>query len=317
MPTLNSERFLRETLESLVVQNDKAIECIVVDGGSSDGTLAIIDEYKTVLDIRLYQSARANWCAQTNLGLERASADYVCMLHHDDLWHPGRAVQLRAALRRHPDVVLLLHPTRFIDEQGRHLGYWKCPLEPEPRIYVPVELLEHLLVQNFVALPALTFNRAVALKVGGLEPDLWYTGDWDFYLKLAQEGTTVYLNEVLASFRVHGTSLTMKGSANTDAFRRQLEHVLAKHLPALAHSERFRAVARAATASVNINVALAATLHGSLRSLPAALKWFVRLGPRGWSRYLKDSRIHERAFSRLRLVRPRRQLRRIDPASST
>jgi glycosyltransferase involved in cell wall biosynthesis len=275
-----------------------------VDGGSTDDTLAIIADYAQRMEIRLLRWTESpNWCRQTNAAIACASAPHVCMLHHDDCWREGRASTVREALSRNPGVALLLHASMVIDSEGRDLGRWSCPLSPEPKIYSPSELLEHLVVQNFIAIPSPTFRRDAALAVDGLDASLWYTGDWDFYLKLARTGPTVYLDRTLTSFRVHKSSLTMKGSLDGEDFRQQMQIVVERHIGALAPSRRRTAIERAAYVSNEINAALAAALHGSYRKLPSAAMSFLSLGPLGWFRYVRDSRILERGLSRLRVLR--------------
>ena len=66
--------------------------------------------------------------------------------------------------------------------------------------------------------------------LGGLEEGLWYTADWDFWLKLATPGPTIYHPRPLAAFRIHPRALTMQGSSQLDDFQRQLEVVLDRHL---------------------------------------------------------------------------------------
>jgi GT2 family glycosyltransferase len=238
MPTYNGERYLRETFASMVEQDERGFECVVVDGGSTDSTRAIIDEFSRELDVRVFVRPEfPNWVGKTNFGFGQAAAEHVCMLHSDDRWLPGRAAAVRRALEQHPDLALLLNPSLIIDQDGRTVGRWRCPLEPDT-VYSADALLEHLIVQNFVAVPAPAFRRDAALAVGGIDPVLWYTGDWDFYLKLARTGPTLYLDEMLTSFRIHGASLTMKGSANVESFRAQLETVLERHLPAIESAER-------------------------------------------------------------------------------
>ena len=301
MPTYNGERYLRETFESMVEQNERGFECVVVDGGSTDSTRAIIDEFSRELDVRLFVRPEfPNWVGKTNFGFGEAAADHVCMLHSDDRWLPGRAAAVRRTLERHPDLALLLNPSLVIDQDGRTVGKWRCPLVPAPQIYSADALLEHLIVQNFVAVPAPTFRRDAAIAVGGIDPVLWYTGDWDFYLKLARTGPTLYLDELLSCFRIHGASLTMKGSANVDAFREQLETVLERHLPGIGSEQRRDAARRVGAVSNEIDIALAAAVHGSWSELPAALAALAALGPAGWRSYFRDSRIVERVSSRLR-----------------
>jgi glycosyltransferase involved in cell wall biosynthesis len=300
MPTYNGERYLRETFASLVAQDERGFECIVIDGGSTDRTRAIIDEFARELDVRLFvRPAFPNWVGKTNFAFTEAKARHVCMLHHDDAWLPGRARAVRGALERHPNVALVLHPSRLIDAEGRTLGQWTCPLRAEPTVYAPQELLERLLVQNFIAVPSPTFRRDAALAVGGIDPALWYTGDWDFYLKLASTGNTVYLDQLLSSFRLHGGSLTVTKSADTADFRRQLDIVLDRHIGSIVDERRRRAVRRASVASNEVNMALAASLHGSYGAIPHALGVLAGLGPSGWRRYFRDSRIVERVGARL------------------
>jgi len=304
MPTYNGERYLRETFESLVLQNERGFECVVVDGGSTDATRDIIDEYSRQLDVRLFVRPEfPNWVGKTNFAFGEARAKHVCMLHHDDLWLAGRARAVRETLERHPDAALVLHPSRLIDETGRALGYWTCPLDPEPKVYQPAEMLERLMVQNFISVPTPTFTRESAIAVGGIDGSLWYTGDWDFYLKLARTGPTVYLDRALSCFRLHGQSLTIKGSADLGAFRQQLDTVLERHIDAIAPEHRRRAIRRLAATSNEINTALAAAMHGSYASLPQAIGMLLALGPSGWLRYFELSRIVERVGSRLRARR--------------
>jgi glycosyltransferase involved in cell wall biosynthesis len=300
MPTYNGEQYLRETFESMVEQEERGFECVVVDGGSTDSTRAIIDEFSRELDVRVFVRPEfPNWVGKTNFGFGQAAAEHVCMLHSDDRWLPGRAAAVHRTLQRHPDLALLLNPSLIIDQDGRTVGRWRCPLVPE-QIYSADALLEHLIVQNFVAVPAPTFRREAALAVGGIDPVLWYTGDWDFYLKLARTGSTLYLDEMLTSFRIHGASLTMKGSANVDSFRAQLETVLERHLPAIESTERRHAARRVGAVSNEIDIALAAAVHGSWSELPGAFASLAALGPAGWRSYFRDSRIVERVSSRLR-----------------
>lgn len=299
MPTFNGERYLRETFASLAEQDEGGFECVVVDGGSTDATRDIIDEFARDMPVRLFVRPEfPNWVGKTNFGFTQAAAQHVCMLHHDDVWRPKRLASVRRALERNPQAALVLHPSLLIDAAGRRIGQWRCPLAAEPKVYAASELLEHLVVQNFIAIPSPTFRRDAALAVGGIDTALWYTGDWDFYLKLARTGSTVYLDELLASFRIHGASLTIRGSADLVAFREQLDTVLERHIDAILSEDRKATVRRIARASNEINAALAAALHGSYRFLPGAIASLVALGPSGWRRYLRDSRIIERVVSR-------------------
>jgi hypothetical protein len=306
-PSFNGGRYLRATFESVLPQWDEGIEWVLVDGGSTDDTASLVESYRSRLKIRVFtRPDLASWPEKTTFALQQARADAACMLHTDDLWRPGRAARLRTLLRDAPEAVLLLHPSRFVDESGRSIGTWRCPLPAWPRRLPPEFVLERLLVQNFVAAPGATFRRDVALASGGLDPRLWFTADWDLYLKLAAAGPTVYEPTPLADYRVHGGATTVSGSANPTDLRRQLELVFERHLPRLGPEARAR-VSPVARASFAVSGALAAAAHGDGSSIPGAAIGVLRLGPRGWRRFIRDSRIHERLGARLRhrLRRPR------------
>jgi GT2 family glycosyltransferase len=301
MPTSNGGAFLAAALDSICAQPAGAdLEIIAVDDGSEDLTLTILETYSSRLPLRVVQRQRTgNWVASTNHGLGVARGEYACLLHQDDLWLEGRLRALRAALHGAADVGLVVHPSWFIDLRGTRLGRWRCPLPPGK--VDPSLVLERLIVQNFLAVPAPIFRRELALRIGGMDESLWYTADWDFWLKLSRASTVLHHPEPLAAFRIHADSQTAQRSSRDGELRLQLETVLRRHLGAAAGADR--RLASVAAFSVELNLALAGSLHrrpAPWRSLGAR---FLALGPAGWKRYLRDSRIAERVGARLRLLR--------------
>ena len=301
MPVYNGANYLEQALLSIVSQVDDETEVIFVDGDSTDGTAEILSSFAGRLPLRLFRCGHLkNWVAKTNYGLLQARGDYVSVLHHDDVWLDDRASVLRELVQRHPDAAMFLHPSWFIDPSGTRIGLWRCPL---PRDVVESDLLiERLLVQNFIAMPAPLFSRRAALSSGGLDEALWYTADWDFWLKLAARGPTIYHPRPLVAFRIHPQALTMQGSCRLDDFQRQLEVVLARHLGGWEQSRGAnRRVGRVARFSIEVNTSLAALVHGRQSHLGNLFWRFIRLGPAGWRCYLRDSRIIERTLSRYRI----------------
>jgi hypothetical protein len=145
------------------------------------------------------------------------------------------------------------------------------------------------------------FKTEPALSAGGLDEALWYAGDWDFWLKLAARGDVLYHPEPLSGFRLHTTSQTMVRSSDLSDFRSQLDQVAERHLGVWRAPERLRRqVRRAALFSNEVNTALAGTMHERHRRPYGLLVSFLRLGPSAGYRYLRDSRIWERASARLR-----------------
>jgi glycosyltransferase involved in cell wall biosynthesis len=302
----NRERWLGDALQSLVDQHDEGIEVIAIDASASDVCWRIISTFSSKLNIRAERRLELqSQTAKINFGVEQAQADRICILHDDDLWLPNRSVELRTWIAVQPDAVMHLHPCYVIDETGKRLGVWRCPL---PATQSPVSskvFIKRLLVQNFIAIPTPTIRRDAYLRVGGMDNLLWYAPDWDLYLKIAELGDIYYHSIPLASYRVHNSSLTVLASSNDSDFRRQHEIVVDRHVAKLDLVAQNK-VLPVARVSINVNVALAAALRGQYNFLPRSFVSLLALGPRGMRQYLIFSRIIDRAFPRLRALIARR-----------
>lgn len=300
IPSYNGADYLAAALDSVLLQEDPDIECIVVDGGSTDATLSILQAYEHKVRLRvLERPAPSNWMASTNYGLSVAGGEYACFLHQDDVWFTDRLRIMRRLTGQFPRAALFLHPSNYIDKAGNTLGRWSCPLPAAPRVIGADFMMERLLVQNFISMPGPLFRTETARAVGGLDETLWYTADWDFWLKVAATGDALYHPRPLAGFRVHGASQTVARSADLDDRRAQLDAVLGKHAAAWSAPEALKhKVSRAARFSNEVNTSLAGAISGKRSHLPALLIPFLALGPAGQFRYLRDSRIWERASAR-------------------
>jgi glycosyltransferase involved in cell wall biosynthesis len=301
-PTYNGAAYLAAMLDSIVAQGDGDIECIAVDGGSSDETLSILRAYRGRLPLQILERAELkSWMASSNYALSLARGEYACFLHQDDLWLEGRLRTMRQLALEHPNIPFLLHPSIYIDNGGKALGRWSCPLPAAPGRTPSALMMERLLVQNFISMPGPVFKREPALSVGGLDEALWYAADWDFWLKLAACGDVLYHPRALSGFRLHANSQTMVRSSDPADFRRQLDQVAERHLAVWQAGQPLRRqVRRAALFSNEVNTALAGAMHDRGRRPYGLLASFLRLGPSTGYRYLRDSRIWERASARMR-----------------
>ncbi len=302
IPTYNGTKYLPAALESILVQKDASIECIAVDDCSTDDTISILNAFQDKMPIRIFQRERQrNWVSNTNRALSYATGDYTCFLHQDDIWFNNRINTIKPLIDRHPEINLFLHPSGFINKTGKTIGVWKCPLPSSPKIITPDLLIEKLLIQNFISIPAPIFRRETALEVGGLNERLWYTADWDFWLKIATKGNSLYYPTPLSGFRIHGGSQTIQRSSSIQDFREQLESVVNEHLRTWEAPESAkRGVEKAARFSIEVNVSLATSFHKGKKQIINLLVQLLRLGPTRGLRYLRDSRIVERMYARMR-----------------
>lgn len=299
MPTYNGARFVSQALESIALQGDEGVECIVVDDGSSDDTRAIVGTFSNRLNLRLVgETHRGNWMACSNDGLRLAQGQYACFLHQDDFWLPGRVGLMRALIDQNPGEALYIHAIQYVDDTGQRLGRLTCPLPSEPACVDSWRLIERLLVQNFIAINAPIFETVRALDLGGLDETLWYTADWDLWLKIASQGRTVYSPSASAAFRIHGDSQTVRGSASADGLYKQLSAVLSRHTPG--DLSLPPDVLHRAHASASLNVALAQAYRGSWRGAIIVAMRLVLRGPLYCYRFVRDTRIHQRLTARVK-----------------
>ena len=299
IPVHKGAQFLAATLASAAAEKPEGVEFRIYDSGDDDGVARrVADPFFAHMKIIWQDVPKLKpWTAKTNKGVREAGAPHIVMLHQDDLWLPGHLEAVRRAITRWPEAVMSVASSRFVAADGRLLGPWRLPFAPG--LHRGASVAAALLVQNSIAIPSPVIRRDAWLACGGMDEALWYTADWDIYLKLAQLGDVVVRDGVTTGFRLHGSSLTMAGSRDAIEFRDQLERVLKKHIEdfnILPHE-----VERIARTSIVVNCALAAAGSGDFSRLASALFTIVRLGPRGAIRYVRQSRIIDRALPRLRL----------------
>jgi GT2 family glycosyltransferase len=300
VPTYNGERFIAAALESVREQHDEAIELVIVDDGSTDHTLDIVRGFAGVLPIRLITPGRlGNWVAVSNLGLREAIGDWACFLHQDDLWLPGRLARFRTEMESVKGV-LIIHDAMYVGPDGQELGSWTCPLSEG--VVPPNLFIERLLVQNFIAIPSTVFRRSAVIDSGGLDEELWFSADWDLWLRLGAMGPVRFIAETLSAFRIHPASQTAARKVSPNEWEQQLTTVVARHLRSWPVTGKLRSsVERAAMASIAVNSALSAGSRGESVNPAAVLRQLLTLSPSEWHRYLRDSRIVQRVKARLKL----------------
>lgn len=299
MPVHAGGKWLAETLASVEREDTSGIELILLDSSEDNACERIAATFSRALTLRYERRIDVKpWTTKTNLAVVSARAPYIAMLHQDDLWLPGRVAVLRRAIKAAPGAALLLFPSRIVDPASRSLGMWRCPLATGCDLSIEV-VAERLLVQNFISLPAPIIRRDAWLSTGGMDESLWYTADWDLYLKLIQQGPVRYEPTASTAFRIHPDSLTVSGSQDRSDFVAQMTCVIDRHIE-LIRPERRARVLRCARTSLQVNDSLAAAARGERGALAGAAAALLRLGPVDMRRYWRDSRLSERVWPRMR-----------------
>ncbi|HET6879935.1 MAG TPA: glycosyltransferase [Pirellulales bacterium] len=302
MPTYNGERFLEQALASVAAQHDEDIEIVAVDDGSTDRTLGILRRWsRHVRGVAVIERRRTgNWVSSTAVGMAAARGRYLCWLHQDDTWRPGRAAVLRRVLAAHPAAALVVHPCWYTGVRGERIGYWRCALARKRGLLTFAEVARPLLVQCSIAACGAIFSAEAVRAVGSPDTSLLYHADWDYWLRLARLERTLHVTTPLASFRIHPASQTIGLAAEADRRLVEARAVFRRHMPhfAACGGDAGR-VERIAAVSTEVNYALNSLFAGVTIDFRHLLYRVAALGPSGCATLLRDSRLVERCVSRL------------------
>lgn len=190
-------RSLAATIESVLSQEYPSIEYIVVDGGSTDETLAILQSYGPHLQ---YSSAPDNGPPDAiHKGLSQARGEILAWLNADDTFEPGAVREAVEFLAGHPDVDVVYGDGMWIGEDGR-------PIRKYPSMPFDAGVLER---DCFICQPA-AFIRAAAYRECPLDPAQRMSFDYDLWIRMAAKGFGfAYLEKHLANTRMDRHALTL------------------------------------------------------------------------------------------------------------
>ena len=234
IPTYNAEAFISRTVESVSRQTVTDLEIVVVDDGSTDGTLEMLtSSLSREPRLRLIRQANAGVAEARNRGLREADphARYISFLDHDDVLEPGALQALCAALDPVPSAVAAYGRLKLIgvhDEPVRasHLEKWADErltvvgnrLERRPNSQLAT--FESLIVLSCIVSMSGTVIRRNALeRVGGFDPLAVPADDWDLWIRLSRLGPIAFTHHVVASHRRHELNQSLDLDRVTQANR--------------------------------------------------------------------------------------------------
>jgi glycosyltransferase involved in cell wall biosynthesis len=205
--SFNQAPFIARTIESVIAQDYPAVEHIVVDGMSSDGTAAVLDRYPHLKVIREPDRGQAD---AINKGFRAATGQILCFLNSDDTLEPGALRAVAEAIDPAQGRHVVMGRCRFIDEADRFLGV-EHPSGFESHRRVLEIWKGHLLPQ-----PAIFWTREVWDACGPLNVDERLMLDYDLFCRFSRRYRFWYLDRILANYRLHNESKT---NSMTDAQR--------------------------------------------------------------------------------------------------
>jgi len=207
-PSFNQAEFLERTILSVLEQNYPNLEYIIIDGGSTDGSVEIIRKYEKRLAFWVSEKDRGQSHA-INKGLQMAAGDWVAWQNSDDIFYPDAFRHIGDAARRRPQARLIIGDINLIDESDRVIREMK---------YVR-PTYEALLAEGMVLTNQAAFwRRDLHSRIGYLNESLHYGFDYEWFLRILKDARgAIHLPYCLGALRYHDATKTSRSQALFDA----------------------------------------------------------------------------------------------------
>ena len=211
VPTYNRARTLPRSVKSVFSQNYSNLELIIVDDGSTDDTRAFLE---TVTDPRLRvirHEVNRGASAARSTGLAAARGDLIAFQDSDDEWLEGKLSKQVAALDAAGTSCVLVYCTKIVygrDDQFRR-GRRRVVCVPGPREEtLSGDLRELLWSRSFIGTPQMLVRAEAARRIGGFDPRIYSSEEWDFAIRLSETGEFEFVDEPLINTYIQTDSIS-------------------------------------------------------------------------------------------------------------
>ena len=196
-PSYNQVQFIEQTIRSVLLQGYPNLEYIIIDGGSTDGSVEIIKKYESWLAYWVSEKDRGQSHA-INKGFARSTGEIMAWINSDDYYMPGAFTKV-VEIFSHQETMWLAGKCYQINVDGIiKPGYGR-----------PLEEMENWFHGNLYAQPAVFWRRALWEKTKGVDESLQYSFDYDLWMKFSQTQLFAFwTDQELAFFRIHSQSKT-------------------------------------------------------------------------------------------------------------
>jgi glycosyltransferase involved in cell wall biosynthesis len=195
-PTLNQDRFIPATLESIFDQAYPAVEYLVMDGGSTDATLAILK--KNEHRLRWISRPDNGQSSAINAGWEMTRGEIIAWINSDDVYYPGVFQTVGEYFAAHPDIDIVYGDGDFIDHSGEIIRPYPARAWDYRALVCSAE--------DFILQPSVFIRRSVLEKAGYLKENLSYVMDFDYWLRAGLCCGFAYLPQKMAGLRLHSSA---------------------------------------------------------------------------------------------------------------
>lgn len=206
VPSFQQGHLIGHTIDSILEQGIDGLEVLVVDGGSTDGTVDVLKGYGD--RIRWLSEKDRGQTHAINKGFAATRGEILAYINSDDTYESGAVRRALEVFAAEPDVEFVYGDANLIDERGALIKATKA-------VDFDIGILTY--DHNFICQPASFWRRSVMQKAGPLDESLHFLMDYEYFLRLAHLGVNFkHLREPLANLRLHASCKTVAGYADAD-----------------------------------------------------------------------------------------------------
>lgn len=198
-PSFNQGSYIEATINSVQNQSYTNYEHIIIDGGSTDNTNAVLSRYPHLVVIQEHDNGQAD---AVNKGLRAATGDIIGWLNSDDTYYPGVFESVAKVISPKRGIQIVLGRCAYIDEEGNPTG------REHPSEFSSHRRMVEIWKDYTIPQPAVFFHRSVYERCGGLDESLYFALDYDLFLRYSSCFQFHQVDELWATYRIHDTSKT-------------------------------------------------------------------------------------------------------------
>jgi len=190
----NQGKYIRTTLDSILKQDYRPIEIIVVDGGSTDDTIKILHQYDHTPEVRWISESDRGVAQAVNKGFAHAKGEICAIQSSDDYYLPKAISRIIRHFKENPELGLIYGDIVKIDAFGNELARYKIS---------PFSIKSFLSRETYIPQPSAFFRLELVKHLGGWDEKLPYVPDTDFWLRIVFHSRVKKINEFLGYSRAH------------------------------------------------------------------------------------------------------------------
>lgn len=222
VPAYNAEKHIGETIESILAQTFTDFECIIVDDGSTDGTLNEIKKYSDSRIKVIEQQNSGGPAKPRNVGIHHARGEFLCIFDSDDLMAPNKLERSISCMESFSGINFIFTNFSSMNESGgiikenflfEYETLWKllpCGRDTDSCVVSSATMLRALLIANFIGTSSVILRKSAVLNKFEFNEDLKNCDDYLFWITFLRSNDAMFLNEILHKYRISSGGISAR-----------------------------------------------------------------------------------------------------------